>query len=95
MEFCSDLQTYSLQQEYLSETRFLSSESELLHLGSVSLSVCPSVRLSVKKCQKMSKTVKNVSKHVKKVSKPVKKVSKPVKTCQQRCSVFCNDCFTM
>ena len=44
---------------------FLSSEPELLHLGSVHRSV-----------KKMSKTVKNVSKHVKKSVKPCQNMSK-------------------
>ena len=63
---------------------FLSSESELLHLGSVCVSVG---QKNVKKCQNMSKSVKTcqkVSKHVKKVSKPVKTRQKSFKTCQNK-----------
>ena len=76
---------------------FLSSESELLHLGSVCVSVG---QKNVKKCQNMSKSVKtchirqvglsicqSVCLSVKKMSKTVKKcqnMSKSVKTCHIR-----------
>ena len=58
-------------------------------MGGLYLSICLSVGYKMSK-----KTVKNVLKYVKKMSKHVKKVSNPVKTCQQRCSIFCNECFT-
>ena len=65
---------------------FLSSESELLHLGSVCVSVG---QKNVKKCQNMSKSVKTC--HIRQVGLSicqsvclsVKKMSKSVKACQK------------
>ena len=77
---------------------FLSSEPELLHLGSVCLSVCRSKKCQ--KCQKLSKKCQNMSKKCQNMSykigrsvhlsiclsvgqKNVKKCQKSVKTCQK------------